>query len=72
MVAMRSFIIPAVDIAWICAFRVAALLPEIPAVAVPMAAGEAPRTKSEADLEEDIFAEEEKWEKMGEGVKFCG
>ena len=33
---------PAVDIHWMCAFRVAALLPEIPAVAVPIAAGEAP------------------------------
>ena len=54
----------AVDIAWICAFRVAALLPEIPAVAVPMAAGEAPRTKRQADLEEDIFME---GMKMGEG-----
>ena len=60
---MSSFILSAVDIAWICAFRVAALLPEIPAVAVPMAAGEAPRTKREADLEEDIFKEVKKWEK---------
>ena len=56
--------LPAVDIVWICAFRVAALLPEIPAVAVPMAAGEAPRTKREADLEEVIFM---KKIKMGEG-----
>ena len=54
---MSSFKLPAVDIAWICGFRVAALLPEIPAVAVPMAAGEAPRTKREADLEEIIFIE---------------
>ena len=56
--------LPAVDIAWICSFRVDALLPQIPAVAVPMAAGEAPRTKREADLEEDIFME---GIKMGEG-----
>ena len=49
--------------AWICAFRVPALLPEIPAVAVPMAAGEAPRTKREAELEAGIFTE---GVKMGE------
>ena len=55
MVLMISFMLPAVDIAWICAFSVAALLPEIPAVAVPTAAGEAPRTKWEADLEVLIF-----------------
>ena len=54
---MGSFMFPAVDIAWICAFSVAALLPEIPAVAMPMAAGEALRTKREADSEEDIFME---------------
>ena len=49
--------LPTVDIAWICAFRVTALLPEIPAVALPMATGEAPRTNKEADLEEDMFME---------------
>ena len=64
MVSMSSFIDPAVEMAWICAFRVAALLPEIPAVAVPMAAGEAPRTKRDADLEDVIFYRGiKKWEK---------
>ena len=71
MVSMSSFMVPAVDIAWICAFRVAALLPEIPAVAVPMAAGEAPRIERGAVLEEGIFVEVEKWE-MWEKVKFGG
>ena len=61
---MSSFIDPAVEMAWICAFSVAALLPEIPAVAVPMAAGEALRTKREAELEEGIFMERIK---MGDG-----
>ena len=42
MVSISSFMLPAVEIAWINAFRVAALLPEIPAVAMPIAAGEAP------------------------------
>ena len=70
---MSLFMLPAVDIAWICAFRVAALLPEIPAVAVPMAAGEAPRIKREAGLEGLIFSEERKWEKIGGKVlKFGG
>ena len=45
----------AVDIAWICAFTVAALRPEVPAIALQMAAGKAPRTKREADLEDVIF-----------------
>ena len=40
------------------------MLPEIPAVAVPIAAGEAPRTKREAELEAGIFIEKIK---MGEG-----
>jgi hypothetical protein len=53
-VSMSSFILPAVDIAWIDALRIAALLPEIPAVAMPIAAGEAPRMGS-AEEEEDIF-----------------
>ena len=66
MVSKSSFIVPAVDIAWICAFRVAALLPEIPAVAVPMAAGEAPRIDRGAVLEEGIFVEVKMGE-MGEG-----
>ena len=57
MVSMSSFMLPAVEIAWICTFRVAALLPEIPAVAVPMAAGEAPQRKREVDLEEVNFME---------------
>ena len=34
---MSSFMLLAVDIAWICAFTVAALLPEIPAIALQMA-----------------------------------
>jgi hypothetical protein len=53
-VSINSFILPAVEIAWIDAFRVAALLPEIPAVAMPIAAGEAPR-RGRAEEEEDIF-----------------
>ena len=57
IVSMSSFILPAVEIAWIDAFRVAGLLPEIPAVAMPIAAGEAPLMWRE---EEDIFG------KMGE------
>ena len=73
MVSISTFMLPAVDIAWICAFSVAGLLPEIPAEAVSMAAGEAPRTKREADLEEDIFKEEIKMgEGKGEGLKFGG
>jgi len=55
--------LPAVEIAWIDAFRVAALLPEIPAVAMPIAAGEAPR-RGRAEEEEFIFSCEE--EKMGD------
>jgi len=55
--------LPAVEIAWIDAFRVAALLPEIPAVAMPIAAGEAPRRGS-AEEEEFIFSCGE--EKMGD------
>ena len=65
---MSSFRDPAVEMAWICAFRVAALLPEVPAVAVPMAAGEAPRTKREAELEAGIFMEEIKMGDEGEKV----
>ena len=73
MVCMSSFMLPAVDISWICGFRVAALLPEIPAVAVPMAAGEAPRTKRKADSEEVIFMEGIKMgEGRGEDLKFGG
>ena len=73
MVSMSSFMLPAVDIARICAFRVAAMLPEIPAVTVPMAAGEAPRTRREAYFEEDIFMEVIKMEEnRGEGLKFGG
>ena len=60
---MSSFMLLAVEIAWICAFSVAARLPEIPAVAVPMAAGEAPRTKRVADLEEVFFMEDKKGRK---------
>ena len=70
---MCSVMLPAVDIAWISAFRVAALLTEIPAVSVPMAAGEATQTRREADLEEDIFMEEMKMrERRGEDLKFGG
>jgi len=56
---------PAVEIAWIDALRVAALLPEIPAVPMPIAAGEALRRGSAE--EEDIFFEGGKrWEKKEE------
>ena len=61
MVSINSFILPAVEIAWIDAFRVGALLPEIPAVAMPIAAGEAPLRGSEEEEEGFIF------EEMGEG-----
>ena len=40
MVSISSFILSTVEIAWINAFKVAALLTEIPAVAMPIAAGE--------------------------------
>jgi hypothetical protein len=46
MVSISSFILPAVEIAWIVAASVAALLPLTAAVAVPMAAGEEPRMGS--------------------------
>ena len=69
---MSSFMLPVVDIAWICAFRVATLLPEIPAVAVPMAAGKAPRTKREADLVEVILWRNKNGRKRRERVKFGG
>src|SRR5712692_3374867 len=39
MVSISSFMLPAVEIAWMVALRVAALLPLTAAVAVPMAAG---------------------------------
>ena len=71
MVSMSSFIVPAVDIAWICAFRVAALLPVIPAMAMPMAAGEAPRMERGAVLEEGIFMEVKNG-RCGRKVKFGG
>ena len=62
MVSINSFILPAVEIAWINAFRVAALLPEIPAVAMPIAAGKAPLRGSEEEEEGFIFLRK----KMGE------
>ena len=55
MVSINSFILPAVEIAWIDAFRVAALLPEIPAVAMPIAAGEAPLRGREEEEEGFIY-----------------
>ena len=55
MVSINLFILLAVEIAWIDAFRVAALLPEIPAVAMPIAAGEAPLRRSEEEEEGIIF-----------------
>src|SRR5437588_8760152 len=63
MVSIRSFMLPAVEIAWIDAFRAAALLPEIPAVAMPIAAGEAPRMGREE--EEGVISRgvRRKWEK---------
>ena len=60
MVSINSFILTAVEIAWINAFRVAALLPEIPAVAMPIAAGEAPLRGREEEEEGFIYG------KMGE------
>jgi hypothetical protein len=57
MVSISSFILPAVEIAWIVALRVEALLPLTPAVAMPMAAGEAPRTGRWVVDEEDIIFE---------------
>ena len=48
------------EIARIDAFRVAALLPEIPAIAMPIAAGEAPLMGREEEEEGFIFG------KMGE------
>ena len=51
MVSINSFILLAVEIAWIDAFRVAALLPEIPAVAMPKAAGDAPLMGREKEEE---------------------
>ena len=59
--SINSFIEPAVEIAWIDTFGVAALLPEIPAVAMPIAAGKAPLRGREEEEEGFIF------EKMGEG-----
>ena len=63
MVSISSFMLPAVEIAWIVAVRVAALLPEIPAIAVPIAAGEAPRRGREE--EEGVISRgvRRKWEK---------
>ena len=57
---INSFILPAVEIAWIDAFSVAALPPEIPAVTMPIAAGEAPLMGREEEEEGFIFG------KMGE------
>jgi hypothetical protein len=57
MVLISSFMLPAVEIASIVALRVEALLPLTPAVAVPMAAGEAPCTGRWVVFEEDIFFE---------------
>jgi hypothetical protein len=63
MVSISSFMLPAVEIAWRQAESVAALLPLIAAVAVPMAAGEEPlRGRVE---EEAIF-----W-KICEGKRKC-
>jgi len=63
MVSINWFILPAVEIAWIDAFRAEALLPEIPAVAMPIAAGEAPRMGREE--EEGVISRgvRRKWEK---------
>ena len=56
MVSIHSFILPAVEIAWIDAFRVAASLPEIPArVAMKITAGEAPLRGREEEEEGFIF-----------------
>ena len=62
---MSTFILPAVEIGWIDTFRVAALLPEIPAVAMPIAAGEAPLMGRKEEEEGFIFG------KMGEGRDMC-
>ena len=51
---------PAVEIAWIDAVRRAALPPEIPAVAMPIAAGEAPLMGSEEEEEDCILVREVK------------
>ena len=59
--------LPAVEIAWIDAVGVAALLPEILAFAMPIAAGEAPRMGREEE-EEDIFCESKKWEEGRDGM----
>ena len=69
MVSMNSFILPAVEIAWIDAFRVAALLPEIPAVAILIAAGEAP-LRGRGEEEEGSFLK--KWENGREDVQDLG
>jgi hypothetical protein len=61
MVSMSSFMLPAVEIAWIVALRVA-LVPPIVAVAVPIAAGEEPRMGSaeEEDISWKVWEKEEK------------
>ena len=61
MVSINSFILPAVEITWINAFRVAALLPEIPAIAMPIATGEAPLMAREKEKEGVFFGK--MWEK---------
>ena len=61
LVSISLLILPAVEIAWIDVFRLAALLPEIPAVAMPIAAGEAPLMGSEEEEQGFNFG------KMGEG-----
>ena len=49
---------PAVEIAWIDAVRRAAFPPEIPAVAMPITAGEAPLMGSEEEEEDCILVRE--------------
>ena len=55
IVSINSFRLLAVETAWINAIRVAALLPEILAVAIPIAAGEAPLMGREEEEEGFFF-----------------
>ena len=64
-VSINSLILPAMEIAWIHAIRVAALLPKIPAVAMRMAVGKAP-LRGREEVEEGLIFE--KWEKGRENV----
>ena len=64
--------LPAVEIAWMVALRVAALLPAIPAMAVPRAAGEAPRMGRAEEEEEAIFSGVKRGEEESLEVRSLG